>query len=393
MSQPAAPVQQPQPSAAERVGSFMRSVPAVTRLIVLLCVAWFIYTPVSGDHTNEYALNLYGIKTRGEWYRFFLSSITHAGYLHIAMNMLSFFYLGAVVEIALGSLPTAGLTLLFVVLGNSGYLLLTTMLPHMLGSWADKYIERSAVGFSGAIFGFLAVDTARVGPYTVRRLFGIIPVVAWIYPWALLVMLSFMMSNVSFFGHFCGMLTGYLYTKGVLQALSLPRAWIVALERQEWGARVFGASWYVKCPLEEPMRESHWACTTQCHAGLRRAIERCWRGLRSLVATRPSHGSGMAAAPSAGAAGASGRHSLLGGSDGAEENEEERDFELEPLVDLESGGEGGEGGAAALGPTAPTSKGVGAAPSASARLPPADRAKKHHQSRLLAHAAAQGGKS
>ena len=69
--------------------------------------------------------------------RFFLSAFIHAGFLHVAMNMLAFVPIAASMERQLGTLPMAVLLQNFMLLGNAVHLLstmfveyATTMLHH-----------------------------------------------------------------------------------------------------------------------------------------------------------------------------------------------------------------------------------------------------------------------
>jgi hypothetical protein len=65
-------------------------------------------------------------------------------------------------------------------------------------------------------------------------------VIAWLYPWVLLVILQFLFSNISFVGHLSGILIGYLWVHGCFNFLSLPRAWLVRFEHYfiaaEWSS-------------------------------------------------------------------------------------------------------------------------------------------------------------
>lgn len=66
-----------------------------------------------------------------------------------------------------------------------------------------------SAGLSGVIFSILVVDvSASMEPS--QNVLGLFSVPTAAYPWVLLVMMSLMMPNVSFVGHLCGIVSGYL---------------------------------------------------------------------------------------------------------------------------------------------------------------------------------------
>ena len=80
----------------------------------------------------------------GEWWRVFTVVLTHAGWLHLGLNMLVFFQLGNIVERHYGK-PRFGFLLLVCALGAS-----------FSSLWLDP-ANQPSVGASGMIFGLFGV--------------------------------------------------------------------------------------------------------------------------------------------------------------------------------------------------------------------------------------------
>jgi membrane associated rhomboid family serine protease len=77
----------------------------------------------------------------GEWWRLVTSMFLHGGYLHIALNMYSLYYVGSILEITVGRWQFLLLYLGSGIAGSAGAILWSPLSP--------------TVGASGAIFGIL----------------------------------------------------------------------------------------------------------------------------------------------------------------------------------------------------------------------------------------------
>ena len=77
----------------------------------------------------------------GEWWRIISSGFLHAGILHIVLNMVFLWFLGTMLEPAIGKIRFAIIYLVSLVGGSFGALLLTP--------------NDSTVGASGAVFGLM----------------------------------------------------------------------------------------------------------------------------------------------------------------------------------------------------------------------------------------------
>lgn len=125
-----------------------------TFVLIGINVAVAIYTMSSplvanGIHRGELdlAVNRYLIDD-GDWYRIITSGFTHFGVVHLAMNMVSLYFLGQFVEPALGRTKFVSLYLASLLAGTAGALVLQPGFGITAGA-------------SGAIFGLLGA--AAVG--------------------------------------------------------------------------------------------------------------------------------------------------------------------------------------------------------------------------------------
>lgn len=159
-------------------------------------------------------------------YRFITSAFTHGGILHILSNMCYMLLLGISVENHYGTIFYAILNLFICLLGGTlsiiFYLFLIYVWPISLGG-GGRYFEISMIGYSGVIFGLVTIfsttepNEASFFGFKVKKVY---------IPFIMLVLISVFMSDVSFMGHFSGIIAALLIKYGGLFLL-LPRySWI-----------------------------------------------------------------------------------------------------------------------------------------------------------------------
>ena len=120
----------------------------ITAGLIALNVAIYLITAVQGNGLNSPGGSLYDkwvlfgpFVDNGDWWRLVTAMFLHGFFLHIALNMVSLWFVGRAVELYLG--PTRFLLLYFVsgLAGSAGALVQSPTTP--------------VVGASGAIFGVL----------------------------------------------------------------------------------------------------------------------------------------------------------------------------------------------------------------------------------------------
>lgn len=133
------------------------------------------------------------IYTDGDWYRLVTAMFLHANLLHLAFNMLALYWLGTVVEQALGTWRYLLLYFVSGIAGSAGALLFSS--PFAV-----------TVGASGAIFGImgalLVLEYRATGSFAGQALGLIVINLA----------LTFAIPNISKGGHVGGLVGGILAT-------------------------------------------------------------------------------------------------------------------------------------------------------------------------------------
>jgi membrane associated rhomboid family serine protease len=137
----------------------------------------------------------------------------HAGFWHIALNMLALFWFGGRVEERLGG---SQFLALYLVSGVGG----------ALASFATPHV--AVLGASGAIMGVM-IAFAMYWPRARFFIWGVIPVEAWLLVTIYIVLdvtgaAGVFGGNVAHFTHLGGLATGFLYLK-THDWLSPARAW------------------------------------------------------------------------------------------------------------------------------------------------------------------------
>lgn len=196
-----------------RAAETLASIPLATLSIMSVCclvyLYQFIFDPLMQDYTMCPRLVLY----LNEYYRFITSSLFHGSIMHIGMNMMSTMAIGSSLERRIGTLAMATTILWGIQLTSSIYVFVSWLLYVTFGY--DHLMLQHSVGFSGVIFQ-LAVLEANLSPDRTRSVFGFINVSSKMYPWALLVILQFIMPQISFMGHLSGILIGTMQFHGSL---------------------------------------------------------------------------------------------------------------------------------------------------------------------------------
>ena len=146
-----------------------------------------------GPLFNDGALVGALIYTDGEWYRMVTAMFLHASLLHLAFNMLALYWLGTVVEQALGTWRFLLIYFVSGLAGSAGALVFSGPLAATVGASGAIYgimgallvLEYRATGsFAGPVLGFIVLNLA----------------------------LTFAIPNISVGGHLGGLAGGILAT-------------------------------------------------------------------------------------------------------------------------------------------------------------------------------------
>jgi len=179
--------------------------PATVALVVINVLVYLVTvyqgagvaTP-GGELYNKGSLIGAAISVNGEWYRLLTAMFLHASLLHLAFNMLALYWLGTIVEQAMGSLRFVLVYFASGLAGSAGALVFT-----------DPFTP--TVGASGAIYGImgalLVLEYRATGTFAGQAM-GLI---------VLNLALTFLIPNISIGGHLGGLLGGILATFALAQ--------------------------------------------------------------------------------------------------------------------------------------------------------------------------------
>jgi len=113
-----------------------------------------------------------------------------------------------------------------------------------------------------------------------------VQVPAYLYPWALLVVLQIFMPQISFVGHLSGIFVGTLQLYGVLDALILPSdEYLRAMDDWPSLQRMASREGYVRTPTEGSSSISHVRDPSALVSGIRRGVGMLLKLVKDLLET------------------------------------------------------------------------------------------------------------
>jgi membrane associated rhomboid family serine protease len=172
----------------------------VTKLLIGINVAVYLAQIGTGTGTTSLGGTVYEkgalfgpYVAQGDWWRLITGGFLHANFLHLGMNMLILWLIGAPLEEMLGRGRYALLYFVSLLAGSAGALLQAPLIP--------------TVGASGAIFGLfgalLVLEYFATGQIVGGQAFGLI---------VINLIISFTFNNISWGGHIGGLVGGILGT-------------------------------------------------------------------------------------------------------------------------------------------------------------------------------------
>jgi len=181
-----------------RTAATLTSPPQLTYVLIALNVTAFVALMASGGGFNgtsgsvflNGALNAPDVAS-GEWWRIVSAGFLHAGILHLAFNMYFLYFLGTLLEPAIGKVRFGLIYVVSLVGGSIGALLLS---PNAF-----------TVGASGAVFGLMGAAILAM------RARGIDPMQSGLGVTLLLnLAITFLIPGISIGGHLGGLFAGGL---------------------------------------------------------------------------------------------------------------------------------------------------------------------------------------
>lgn len=210
-----------------RSSELLRSIPPCTLGVLGLCIVIYILQLALDLELETFTMCPRLVLYIHEYYRVVTSALFHANMMHIGMNMLSTSAISSMLEKRLGTLRHILSTLWAILLTAAIYIFISWAAYAIVGY--DQWMYQHSVGFSGVIF-HMSVLECNLSPSQSRSIFGFFSVPAFLYPWALLVILQVVMPNLSFLGHLAGILTGTLQYYGLLEFVLVGESFLTEME-------------------------------------------------------------------------------------------------------------------------------------------------------------------
>lgn len=179
-----------------RTAATLTSEPQLTYVLIAINVIAFVAGIASGGGIDGRSGPVYDYGVlrgpdvaAGEWWRIVTAGFLHAGPLHILLNMYFLYFLGTLLEPAIGKLRFAIIYFVSLLGGSFGVLLLSP--------------NASAVGASGAVFGLMGAGIL------VLRARGIDPMQSGLGITLLLNLgITFLIPGIAIGGHIGGLVAG-----------------------------------------------------------------------------------------------------------------------------------------------------------------------------------------
>lgn len=182
--------------------------PVAFFILIITVLTSFMAENPNSPIKGKFIFNAYQVFHRKEWYRLLTSGLIHSGFLHLGLNMLTFFYSGFILEKLMGSLSFA-----ILYLGSQ----LACGIPDLI-KYRDN-IHYNALGASGAVSGVLfglAFYALAFFPASKVHLFFILPIPMWLFP-PLFIAFSLwadrnLQDNIGHRAHLAGAIAGTIIT-------------------------------------------------------------------------------------------------------------------------------------------------------------------------------------
>ncbi|KAJ5190340.1 uncharacterized protein N7498_009325 [Penicillium cinerascens] len=216
----------PLPFNPSRVRSYLMRLPLFTRLVLLVILAFWllelqtIWSVVQWGSLTPDEVNL------GTMYRLNTFPFIHTGFFHAALNVLALTPLLERFEAEHGTLTSIAL---FV--GQYGFADGTFFLTALSTFPAGLYLlfekailHRNTPVVGASVWVFLLLGSEAIRTYKSNPHFSLGPykIPTWTSPLIACVVLSILVSNVSFLGHLCAIAVGYLFGLGYLKIFVPP---------------------------------------------------------------------------------------------------------------------------------------------------------------------------
>ncbi|XP_047315392.1 rhomboid-like protein 15 isoform X2 [Impatiens glandulifera] len=217
-----------------RLGQWWEGIPFLSSSVVVVCGAIYLACLLVGyDSFAEVCFSPFDVTSHFQVYRIYTAILFHGSLIHVLFNMMALVPLGSELERIMGSVRFLYLIILLATTNAIFHLFIALVVAHNPLYSNEYLLNECAIGFSGVLFSMIVIETSLSGAQH-RSVFGLFNIPAKWYPWILLAIFQLLMTNVSFLGHLCGILSGFAYTYGLFNFIIPGPSFYSNIESFSW---------------------------------------------------------------------------------------------------------------------------------------------------------------
>ncbi|KAL3625122.1 Rhomboid-like protein 15 [Castilleja foliolosa] len=235
-----------------RLNQWWEGIPFLTSAVVIVCGIIYLVCLLSGyDSFVEVCFLPSAVVSHFQVYRVYTAILFHGSLLHVLFNMMALSPMGSELERIMGSIRLLYIIILLAVSNAILHLVIALLVAHN-PFHPDQYLmDQCSIGFSGILFSMIVIETSLSGVQS-RSFFGLFNVPAKWYVCILLGVFQLLMTNVSFLGHLCGILSGYAYTFGLFNVLIPGTSFYSSIESSTWMSACVRRPKFIMCTGTNP---------------------------------------------------------------------------------------------------------------------------------------------
>lgn len=269
-----------------QLNSWWGSMTWTTAAVTVACSAIYVLQLLVGfDSFGAVCLAPALLVGRLQLWRAWSSVLFHGSILHLVFNMLAYASMGPRLERHVGTVGFLYLQLLFAATNAA----VGAAAAYAAGLAYPPLLQECAIGYSGVLFALILIEGRLAGAAS-RSIFGFFSIPTVWYPWALMLLLYFMVPGSSLLGHLSGIVSGLAYNRGLLNAFMLPPSFVGAVERLSILAPLVQRPGFIvggsMAPSSLPTSVSPAADSQSSREGLLAPLVSAWQGVTSYVPQR-----------------------------------------------------------------------------------------------------------
>ncbi|KAK6126580.1 hypothetical protein DH2020_039691 [Rehmannia glutinosa] len=218
-----------------RLNQWWEGIPFLTSAVVVVCgIIYFVCLLVGYDSFVEVCFLPSAVVSHFQVYRIYTAILFHGSLLHVLFNMLALVPMGSELERIMGSIRLLYIIILLATSNAIIHLVIALLVAYNPFHFDGYFMDQCSIGFSGILFSMIVIETSLSGVQSRRPRTDYAVAIFARYVWILLAVFQLLMTNISFLGHLCGILSGYAYTFGLFNVLIPGTSFYSSIESSSW---------------------------------------------------------------------------------------------------------------------------------------------------------------